>query len=251
MNAPLYLYAVVDRPDEQSLGPIGVGSPPGEVRVLAVHGVGVVVSETTEARFSPAGPDVATHQAVLGRLMEWYTVLPFRFGTVADGRAAVETLVSSAADDLRDRLRRLAGRVEVGVKVFWRKEEMRRAALAAAGIRGALPLDAPQEERYAEAIRVGQAVEHIAGQWRERYVPRIAAALTAHSEELREGPPVATAMLWNASFLVRRERLARFREAVDELDRRLGDYLDFRYVAPLPPYSFVDLRWRPDEEVQA
>jgi hypothetical protein len=44
-----------------------------------------------------------------------------------------------------------------------------------------------------------------------------------------------------ASFLVERKRLSAFDSAMDELAEAHAERIDFKYVGPLPPHSFVGL----------
>jgi hypothetical protein len=236
----LYLYGVVDSAEPLDLGNVGVGLEPARVVVIPVGDVGIAASEAEEGMPALRQADVAAHQRVLERLMRQHTVLPFRFGTVARDRPALEAFVARAGDDFREHLRRLRGRIEVGLKVFWKREAVRREV---EGEVGPLPGAPGATVPHAVAIRVGQAVEQVVRRWRQRYVPEMAAALAPACEDWREGEPIGPTMLWNASFLVLRDGEEGFRERVHRLDRRLGDRLDFRYTAPLPPYSFVSLRY--------
>ena len=48
-------------------------------------------------------------------------------------------------------------------------------------------------------------------------------------------------MIFNTSFLVDRDKIENFNEAVDTLDEQQNDKINFRYVGPLPCYSFYGL----------
>jgi len=245
----LYLYALVDPPTRRTLGPVGVGAPPAVVRVRPAGALGVVLSEVEGASVALEARDVLAHQEVLGRLLRTRTVLPFRFATLAADWPAVAALVDRIAPNCAGLVERLRGRVEVGLKVLWSRRAVRQEALQALGLHpaaGGAEVSVPR----AEAIRAGQAVERIVQGWRDRYVPQILAALRPIAEDDREGGVLGATMLYNASFLVARDREPDFRAAVRALDDRWGDRLEFRYAADLPPYSFVDLRYGGEEEPQ-
>ena len=55
------------------------------------------------------------------------------------------------------------------------------------------------------------------------------------------GSPDHERVVARMSFLVERDRLASFDQAVDDLGRRNEGRLQFKYTGPLPAYSFVDL----------
>lgn len=244
MSASFYLYGIIDGGDPPRTVAAGIGEPPSPVLVRPFTGFGLVYSEVDADGYTFSVSDVRAHQAVLEGLMSERTVLPFTFGTVAAGAAALEELATQAGADVSERLEQLRGRVEVGLKVFWIREAMRQAIGVPPPQRaGSAPAD-----RYGTAIRVGQAVEEQARRWRDEYVPQMTAALAPLYDEMAEGQIVAPTMLWNASFLIARGRQPAFGAAVADLNRRFGHHLDFRHAGPFPPYSFVHLRIGPTRE---
>ncbi|MDQ6749432.1 MAG: GvpL/GvpF family gas vesicle protein, partial [Actinomycetota bacterium] len=58
---------------------------------------------------------------------------------------------------------------------------------------------------------------------------------------VESGEPGHERVALNASFLVERERMAEFDEAVDELGRARAGRLRLKYTGPLPAHSFVEL----------
>ncbi len=48
-------------------------------------------------------------------------------------------------------------------------------------------------------------------------------------------------MILNAAFLIQEVKEPEFDEAVNELDKKYGDIMTFKYVGTLPPYNFVNL----------
>lgn len=236
MSTGVYLYAAIDGSEAAVLGPVGVGDPPAAVRVRPFGQFRLVYSELPVGKATLAVEDVRAHQSLLDRLLADHTVLPFSFGTVAAGEAGLDELVGRAGGAIADRLAALAGRVEMGLKVFWQPGVMRREV----GVPD--PAGSGPTSRYTDAIRVGQLVEERVRIWREQYIPRMRAALSPLCDEIAEGEIVAPTMLWNASFLIARRRQPDLRAAVVELDRVLGSRLNFRLAGPLPPYSFVKLR---------
>ncbi|MBV9631403.1 MAG: GvpL/GvpF family gas vesicle protein, partial [Xanthobacteraceae bacterium] len=57
----------------------------------------------------------------------------------------------------------------------------------------------------------------------------------------RANKVVSDRMVLNAAFLVDREHGPEVDEAVRKLDEELNDRLMFKYVAPVPPYNFVNI----------
>ena len=70
------------------------------------------------------GPRACRHEAVVERVMRHSPVLPARFGLVSGSEEEVKRLLAKYHPVLREYVRRLENRIEVAVKVFWRKDRM-------------------------------------------------------------------------------------------------------------------------------
>jgi hypothetical protein len=100
----------------------------------------------------------------------------------------------------------------------------------------------PVERTYHESLRLGELVAHAVTETREQIAQRVVDALEPLAAAARPGDPVHEQMVANVAFLVERERVSEFDEAVDALGRELSDpEVRVRYLGPLPPHNFVDL----------
>jgi hypothetical protein len=238
-----YLYAVVEPSHPRNFGAIGLDD--AVVLVASDHGLGAAFSEIGGDSVTPTKAHLLSHERVLEQLLaDSDTVLPFSFGTLARDKDAVLDLLKVAEAEFKENIARLRGCVEVGLKVFWQKEAMRREVEQITGSIANIGKRAQGvESRQSSAIQVGQAVEQVVRHWREHYVPIITATLEPVCRDWKENNAFGATMLWNGAFLIRRENQTSFLDKLTDLDRRLGNRLDFRHVAPLPPYNFVQLRY--------
>src|SRR3972149_5222577 len=116
-NQKLYLYAVAPASNAWNFGPIGVDD--GALYSIAHGRVSAVVSEVPQ-KLRPERRQLAAHQEVLKRLMlEASAVLPVSFGVVADDPEAGRRILSRNQKPFLEQLRRVAGRVEMGLRVTW------------------------------------------------------------------------------------------------------------------------------------
>lgn len=242
MTARIYLYGVVEPYHYRNLDAIGVDD--ALVLVVPEHDLGVAFSAIERDSVVPTKAALMAHERVLERLVaECDTVLPFSFGTLAQGQDAIRDLFEVAGAEFRENISRVRGCIEVGLKVFWQKDAMRSEVERITGSFSDIEHRAGSvDARQIGAIQVGQAVEQLVRQWRERYVPVITATLDPVCQDWKENDPFGPTMLWNGAFLVRREQESSFQNTLADLDRRLGHRLDFRHVAPLPAYNFVEMR---------
>ncbi|MEE1928265.1 GvpL/GvpF family gas vesicle protein [Streptomyces sp. TRM 70351] len=238
MSTYVYGIAPAGHPGPpEALG--GVGDPPRPVRTVEGGGLRAVVSECPEG-LRAKRRDLNAHQQVLAEVGALGTVLPLRFGSVADDDEAVRGVLERHAEHYARQLDEVAGRVEFNVKAVHDEEsvlrqvltedpELRALAQAGRSSGGATYQDKLQlGERVAEAVRAREVADGRA----------VTEALAAHADRHSPGPESA-GWLANVSFLVGREGAAAFAEAADAFGQA-HPQLKVQVTGPLPPYSFVE-----------
>ncbi|NVB79680.1 MAG: GvpL/GvpF family gas vesicle protein [Kofleriaceae bacterium] len=212
----------------------------GGVRLIPYQELVAVVGDATEERYQVSRANVRAHSEVIDEVMERSDVLPLRFGEVApDDEEARKLLLEQQYDGLLQRLDRVRDRVELALRVSFDEarlfDEIRavREDLVNAGQRAA---------SFEDRVSVGQSIAQVVDNKRERASEMILAELEPLAVEVVTNELTSDMMVLNAAFLVDRSRLQEFDERVRTLGERETGRLVFRYVGPLPPYSFVDLR---------
>jgi len=142
------------------------------------------------------------------------SVLPVRFGsTFADADGLRRALLDRQAW-LLERLERVRGRVELGVRVA---APERAPAVVGAG---------SGRDYLAEKLRIGRRASGV-----DEPLAQIAV-------ETRRRPSWGAGEVLRASYLVERQEVARFQAAVEALQQAHSD-LAILCTGPWPPYSFV------------
>jgi hypothetical protein len=184
-----------------------------------------------------------------------------RFGTVATDNGArtagerVRTVLRRRFGEFQGLLSDMEDKVELGLKVFWRKDRIftdvvaeyrqlrmlrdRIASRPASGL-------AWRDER----IQLGTMVNNAIEDKRNREVPLLVRSLRLVAHDYKTNKVITDTMLLNGAFLVYKDRLGEFDAAVNELDERYGDRMKFSYVGCLPPFNFIEIviHWDEDEE---
>ena len=237
-DSALYLYCVVPAP--AALPALRAAAlDGGAVRAVRYQDLAVLVHACRPEPYQGAAEEVrgwvAAHNAVVEDA--WAaagTVLPMSFDVIVSGghgRTAEANLTCWLGEHhtaLRDRLRALDGRAEVGVQVFWAAEG---TADAASPARGREFFARQQRQRLAR-----EEFEHRAGRQRRRHLGDLATlADEVHVNELR--PVQGRVMVLNVSLLVAKAEIPRVGSYLEEVDQ--GPGVEVRFTGPWPPYSFA------------
>jgi hypothetical protein len=203
------------------------------------------VSDVPEGDIEAGRTALITHAEVLEDALQGGVVLPMRFGVVmTDGEAVKRDLLERYHHALLSELAELEGKVELRLRAVFEEaavigeivDEDREIAALREALRGR-----DESATYYDRIRLGEMV-----------AAAVARKCQAEGQEiLAELAPLALAIdadevghdrvALRASFLVGRDRVADFDEAVDEIGRKREGRLRLKYTGPLPPYSFAEL----------
>lgn len=239
-----YMYGIIEESEPRRFGLSGVGD--SEVYAINCERIAAVVSDTDLREVDPTRRNVLAHAMVQDRLLREYTLLPMGFGIVANGEREVEVLLQRNYDRLIEELKRLSGKIEAQLKVFWDREamikELEGESQEIKTIKARINAASSPVEAYALLVEAGKRIERVAMEWGTKYGQQVYAALRELSVDARLNQPVGVKDILNASFLIDRSREDEFKDAVRELDCRCQGKVNFKYVGPLPPYSFVKLR---------
>jgi hypothetical protein len=127
----------------------------------------------------------------------------------------------------------------VGVKGYWRKEKI------VAELKREKDYDVLLEQAKNDpqsGIELGQRVEAIVNEWRNKIEARYHPKLAEIATESTLGETMSVEMIYNGSFLVKPEQDRQLKERLLEIaDQKLEQRFEFNYTTKLPPYNFVKL----------
>lgn len=238
-----YLYAILaGTAGVGELGSIGVEG--GEVYCVTAGDITAAVSRVSRARLRPERKHLLAHQAVLRRLMEQCTVLPAAFGLVARSDEAVRGRLVENGELFREQLGRVAGKVEMGLRVSWNAPDLIDYFVATHPELGAARerLRGQTEVGREELIAVGKLFESLREAAREAHSERVVRELQEASAEVQLNPPRGEREVMNLSCLVRREQLGAFEKAIEAAAAPFDDHFTFELNGPWAPHSFTELK---------
>lgn len=240
----VYFYGVISGAHNlDDIGAVPIGGD-GRVYGISYDGLTGVVSDATQERFALRRKNMLSHEEVVEAVMAHWDILPARFGHQLPGRHIVVHKLKLYGDEMREQLERVAGCVEIGVKVSWTTigeifneitgDDPRLAALRDRMVRRPTRgLQMQVGERVAKAITAKRG--------READVVISALSPIAVTEGVVSNETIEDEMVANLAFLVDRDSVDTFGEAVGSVDARCPGRYRIQITEPLPPYNFVDL----------
>ena len=245
----MYLYCIIRSAGERAFDDaVPIGSEAGPVYAVPGGDLSAVVSDVHADHFDPTRRNMLGHQRVQERVMRESTVLPVRFGTVANGGSSAENtrrLLEKRQEEFEGLLSEMDGKVELGLKALWRDTQAIFDEIAAEEgdvrrLRDSLKGKSPEATHY-ERIRLGEMVKKSLERRREAEAAVLVGALDPIADRSVENAVAADRVVVNAAFLVENEREKEFDQAMECLEREHGQRVALRYVGPVPPYDFVNI----------
>lgn len=266
----LYLYCLADGEGADA----GGGSSEEDLRLEGIEGGGifafvagglVAIVQECEGPFSSEDKEtvsqwVLTHQRVIELAWEKYgTVIPCCFDTIIlpnDGKTARENLIAwlgQEKSNLKEKLKKLAGKVEYGVQISWdptviatkvtrndRQIEDLEQEIKSKGSGTAYLL----KQKLETVLR--KRLEMAADAYFKEFYQKVDSLVEEVRVERVRNPPEAPAcqpsgrdrqMLLNLSCLLPKDETPKLGDELGKISKMHGFYV--RFTGPWPPYSFV------------
>lgn len=238
-STAIYCYGVTWAEAARSQQAAGLGGK--TVEPVRYEDLAALASEAPPGKVRARRADLMCHFDVLSTAFERGAVIPLRFGMVFDNEATlVEELLKPRHEELAGLLRELRDRVELRVTAHYREEailaEVIRENSRVARLRG--------QSSQALQIELGELVAAELQARTNRDARMILDRLRSLSLDVEVDEESIEHQVLRASFLVDRKRLTAFDAAMDDLASGQAGRIDFKYVGPLPPHSFVSLERR-------
>lgn len=253
----LWMYCIIENKGEMKWDCLGIhGTSP--VFTVSSGGFTAVVSEEPMKKYQLVRDYLMAHQKVNEAVMKTHRVLPVRFCTMTENAERIinEALVPNSAE-FKGKLAEIAGCDEHGLRVRWKDLDrvFREIGETDEQVRKKkeLILNLPEQQRRTELIDVGHLVQAAVQKKNEKTAQAFVDELTPLAVNFKKNNTLGDAMVMNTAFLVKKEKQEAFDQKINELDSRYGEALQFKYVGPVPPFNFVEIviKWQEEKNVSA
>jgi hypothetical protein len=236
-----YIYGLVSADTELPPNLDGLG-PSGRVSTIAHERIAAIVSDVPTDRPLGTRDDLIAHERVLDTIAERSAVLPMRFAAVVDDKGLVQELLAPHQERFVEALARVDGLVQFTLKGRYDQDPVLREIAEAdeeiMALRESVR-DLPEDASYYDRIRLGELVVNAMKQRREADGRRVLERLQPFATDVSIRSMAQPDEVVNAAFLVAKDQVKQFDDAVEEIGRDLAGRVRFRLIGPLAPYDFV------------
>lgn len=229
---PLLIHGIIEA-DQRD--PVSLAAD-DEVEGVGHGRLAAIVRPTPDAEVLPSRANLLAHTRVLEALATETTVLPMRFGMVADdGPSLIEEFLAPQEGELLAAIHRLHGHVELRLRGQYDEDAVVREVLAAdpdaARLRRRTGTDAK--------MQLGERIVAGIDARRQRDVDLVVASLTPYVRGIVANGIAEPLDAFSLSLLVPRDGMEGFDDAVDGLGQELAPALALELIGPVPPFSFA------------
>ncbi len=215
--------------------------------ILAVsdNGVAAVVSDEPGGKLRPERKNLSAHNTVIKEIMKTTTILPVSFGVVADSDAGIKKILKLNHDSFVSQLKRLEGKVEMGLKIVWDVENifefMVKKHRTLELFRDNIFLK-PTGATHEEKLELGRMFETVLNQDKENHLATVKGILNDYCCEIKVSTVRDEKTVMKLACLVEKAKLEQFEKGVFEAAKEFDDSYAFDFNGPWAPHNFVDIR---------
>lgn len=236
-----YVYAVIRQDDRRNLGG-------GGLTTVAHQGLAAVVQDKDIKDYhrlpkAETIGELISHQQIIEKIMEQFPVLPVKFGTILKNQAEIIAVLDAGYSFLDSTLRKIGDKIELDLVCFWNEPKAAQMAYQKSKkIRSwQQKITKKKQVTVEDKLALGKLAADYLAEKREKFKAQILTALKKHAVESCSHALADVNMLLNQAFLVEKKSRPAFNRALNQLDGKFDNLVNFRLVGPLPPYSFATL----------
>ena len=218
------------------------------VTTISYEDLSAVVSKPPPSKEMKSKKYFITHEEVITRVMRDYNVLPVKLYTVADSASMVCDFLETSYTRLKSMLEEMQSREELEVKAFWSDmkpifgeifDEHREIERKNKRVESQ-----PLEKTYQQRLEIGEMMHKALELKRKREREDLLKYLKGSCVDYRANRIYSESMILNGAFLVEKAQKPEFDAKVDMLSMHYKQRMRFKYMGPIPPFDFIQVRPR-------
>ncbi|OGO93633.1 MAG: hypothetical protein A2Y17_00810 [Clostridiales bacterium GWF2_38_85] len=238
-----YIYCFIAENEKKIFCNSTLSSVTSAVYSIPYKGISAIVSDTNIYEYDPSRKNVRSHQQIVSRIMESYTIIPVAFGTVSNNKLETEKYIANNYDNLVKQLDYFKDKFEVGLRATWNddffNEDIENDDIKALK---AIVSGKDENEVLIDKVQLGKFVEQATLRKKEEYIALIYEPLSKIAVESNTKDDLPIKTVFNANFLINKTDSDSFDNMVEKLCKPYDKKLNFSYTGPWPPYNFVNIK---------
>ncbi|NQT59128.1 MAG: GvpL/GvpF family gas vesicle protein [Bacteroidetes bacterium] len=243
-----YIYGIIPKnPDQKNLSKIGDDG----VYLISCRYFSALVTDSKIVDYTQMSKGVLTehlllHQKTIEDAMNLgNTIVPFKLGTFAKNEHEVQQILHINSDLLEGTIEKVTDKFEINVIVVWNNlpsilnkisEEEKKISELKESLKSK-----SRQMTEEDQIQIGRMVELALREKNNIYFERIFDALVPAYPDVKIHETAVDQIVFNATFLLNKQNQEPFVEKLTQLSAEFNDALNFRYMGPLPCYSFYSI----------
>ncbi len=238
-----YIYCIIGIGESKTFGHLGIGGRNDLLYTVCFDNLAAVVSDSPLMKYSISRENTIAHEKAIEEVMKEYTVLPARFGTIAEDEEKVKQILEKESGNFKTLLAKMEGKKELGLKAIFKEGIYADILVKYEEIRVLKEelVNLPPERTIYQRVEIGRMVQEALEKEKERYKSQILDVLSPLVEELKINNNYGERMFLSAAFLINKDKEELFDQKVQEFDAKYGEKVNFKYVGTVPPFNFVNL----------
>lgn len=247
-----YIYGIIEESERKSFDLRGMDDD-REVYTITYRDIACAVSNSPRQDYSSMlkeylGRSLVKHQTTIERIMEDYTVIPMKFGTLACNDDEVAQILKRGYLQFKELLTHMDGRIELDVAATWDDlnnciKEIGNEDKQIKELKAEISAK-PPGETLQDKIKIGMMIKDALDKKREKEQAYIEDFLTEVAVDSQTHQVMDDTMILNCAFLLERAKEPDFDSRLKKLDEKYKQRVHFKCVGPLPPYSFATCQLR-------
>ncbi|MFC1613087.1 GvpL/GvpF family gas vesicle protein [Patescibacteria group bacterium] len=242
-----YIYCIINKEGDRNFDFSGINNR--ELTLFRYKDIVAVVSSSPVINFDRLDKKelmrhIAVHQKVNEELMKAYdVVVPMTFGIIAPNTDEVKHILERAYIQFKAALNNIGGKVEFAVQVYCEQQELL-----------ALTMMNPKVQKLREEaslrkgilampikLKLGKLIHENIATYKQAYMREIQVFLNSLANDSTSNKLIEDDMIANFSFLIDENTESELDRKMQELGKKYEGKLRFKYVGPMPAYSFVNI----------
>ena len=220
-------------------------------QVIQYEKISAIVAEKEYVSLEQTGKETLArllidHQKVLESLMEmgFSVLIPMKLGTYSKNKTEVRRILEIGYTLCLEILEKVGNMVEIDIAATWANFsevlEMVVVDPEVIELREKLMLKG-NSISTTDRMQIGKLVKDKLDKKGVQMKQQIVARLGIHCKDVKQHELMNDEMVANVAFLLNKAKIGSFEKTLDQLDKELNGELNFKFVGPLPCYSFYTL----------